>query len=522
MYRRFLVFVIVLGLAGHASAGLVGYWPLNGDGTDLSDYGNDGTINGNVVPGTGSIGDPNGAMVFAGGGGDAINVGNPSQLQMTGAMTITAWVYLDSTSPVHGSRNGRIVGKMGGGGQRSWSTGIEANVSGVDVPATVQVASNGNTVVSLSDDSPLPMDQWVHYAGVFTPGISMQVYLNGQLAATRTDSIPASQHANDQPALIGHRPACSNCGWYGSLDEVRIYNEALGQTQIASIMAINGIPAQMESNNPEPGIGATGFEVVGTAMTWKPGVDLANPTVPNPAITGYYLWISPAYDPLNPPSADGWWTDPGVQTIFVNADTNNDQQVDETASYTPADLQRDSFYYWAVDESLGAASESDLDNLILGNTWSFETITSAPVVDAGDSIVTWLKDGATTVDLNGVVTDDTGDVTATTWSVVASPDDTTVDIADISAAITTATFTATGQYTLELHAIDARANEDANEVQIDVYNDSCEAAQNNPNGYTSPAYDFNADCRVDFADFALFAIGWLQDESLTEDALYRP
>jgi hypothetical protein len=27
---------------------------------------------------------------------------------------------------------------------------------------------------------------------------------------------------------------------------------------------------------------------------------------------------------------------------------------------------------------------------------------------------------------------------------------------------------------------------------------------------------------VDFADFALFATGWLQDESLTEDVLYGP
>lgn len=522
MFRRSSVFILVLVLASYASAGLVGYWPLNGDGADLSDYGNDGTINGNVVASTGSIGDPNGAMTFAGGGGDLINVGNPSQLQMTGAMTITAWVYLDSTSPVHGARNGRVVGKMGGGGQRSWSTGIEANVSGVAVPATVQVASNGNTVVSLSDNDPLPMDQWVHYAGVYTPGVSLAVFLNGQPAAIRTDDIPSSQHANDQPALIGHRPGCGNCGWYGALDEVRIYSEALTQAQITSLMAINGIPAQMETNNPDPAIGATGLEVVGASLSWKPGVDLANPTAPNPAITGYYLWISPPYDPLNAPASDAWFEDQGVQTIVVSADTNGDQQVDDIASQVVAGLERDSLYYWAVDESLGASGPLDFDKLILGNVWSFETITSAPVVDAGDSIVTWLKDGTTTVDLNGVVTDATGDVTSTTWSVVGTPAGATVDIANASAAVTTATLTATGQYTLELRAVDARANEDANEVQIDVYSDSCEAAQNNPAGYAGSAYDFNADCRVDFIDFSMLAIEWLQDDSLTEDALYRP
>jgi hypothetical protein len=59
-------------------------------------------------------------------------------------------------------------------------------------------------------------------------------------------------------------------------------------------------------------------------------------------------------------------------------------------------------------------------------------------------------------------------------------------------------------------------------VEINVYADSCEAAQNNPNGYTAPAGDMNNDCKVDFVDFATLAGAWLEDESLTEDALYDP
>jgi len=156
----------------------------------------------------------------------------------------------------------------------------------------------------------------------------------------------------------------------------------------------------------------------------------------------------------------------------------------------------------------------------LGNTWSFESITSGPVVDAGSNIVTWLKEGTTTVDLNGTVTDDTMDVTATTWSVVSSPPDSTVDIADTSATVTTVTLTETGQYVLQLHAVDAKLNEDSDQMEINVYADSCEAAQNNPNGYTAPSYDFTDDCHVDFTDFAMFSLGWLEDASLTEDALY--
>ena len=239
MCRTILVLVLALGLAGHASANLVGYWALDGDAMDSSGYDNHGTVNGNVAPAMDRFGNSNGAMAFAGGGGDNIDVGNAASLNPTGAMTITAWVYLDSTSDVHGHRNSRILGKMDGGGQRAWSTGIEANVGGVDWPATLQVSSNGGDVISSIDDASLPLDQWVHYAGVYTPGTSMDVYLDGDLAFSLTTGVPASQYsANGHSVLIGNRPACGNCGWYGALDEVRIYDEALTKAQIEAVMAI--------------------------------------------------------------------------------------------------------------------------------------------------------------------------------------------------------------------------------------------------------------------------------------------
>ena len=77
------------------------------------------------------------------------------------------------------------------------------------------------------------MDQWVHFAGVYTPGTSLEVYLNGDLNATVMSGIPENQFSNNgRSVLIGNRPDCGNCGWYGSLDEVRIYDEALSQAEI--------------------------------------------------------------------------------------------------------------------------------------------------------------------------------------------------------------------------------------------------------------------------------------------------
>ena len=277
--------------------------------------------------------------------------------------------------------------------------------------------------------------------------------------------------------------------------------------------------APTQAHDPQPEEKGKGVPVINAVLSWTTGVDPADPDRPNPAITGHNLWLSIPYDPANPPAAPDW-QDACVQIFQIPADTNPaDGTPDATASYSTI-LQRDALYYWAVDESLGAADPRDWDNLIQGVQWSFETVTSGPEVDAGSSIVTWLKSGTTTVDLNGTVADQTGDVTATLWSVISSPPGSTVDIANNSVAATTATLAQTGLYVLELHAMDATQQEDSGLMQINVYADSCEAAKNNPNGYTAPPYDFNDDCRVDVIDFALFAAVWLQDESLGGDALY--
>jgi hypothetical protein len=313
----------------------------------------------------------------------------------------------------------------------------------------------------------------------------------------------------------------------GMVGEGKIYDDVLSaedfQAQREALVEkwiVSGSP--IKAHTPQPGIGATHVPL-DQVLSWTTGLDPNDPNVPNPKITQHNLWLSIAYDPLNPPADGPDWRDPGKQVFTIPADTiPADGNVDPNASYSPPGLQRDALYYWIVDESLGAADVNDWDNIIIGALWSFETITSAPEVDAGSNIVTWLKEGRTTVDLNGIVTDVTNDVTATTWSVVATPPDTTVDIAYPSAAATTATLTATGQYILELHAVDAKLNEGSDQMEISVYGDSCEAAQNHPDGYVAPTGDFNNDCKVDFVDFAVFADAWLDDASLMEDALYDP
>ncbi len=228
---------LVLGLSGTASAALVGYWPLDGDAVDASGNGNDGTIQGNVTVVADRFGNANGAMLFGGDGGDRIEVSDAPEFRITGAITLMAWVWLDSTS----TRNGRIVAKMGAGGSRSWSLNIEHSWEGVTDSPLLWIAEDGNTLVDVFGDSPLPAEQWVHFAAVYTPGTSMEIFLDGNLVSSLTSGVPASQFSdNGVPVIIGNRVGASDNGWVGAIDEVRIYDEALSVAEIQAAMNEGG------------------------------------------------------------------------------------------------------------------------------------------------------------------------------------------------------------------------------------------------------------------------------------------
>lgn len=240
--KKLLMFMVMCGVVGVASADLRGYWALDGNGDDSSTYGNDGTISGSVATTTDRFGNTSGAMSFDGGASTYIDVGNDPSVQISGAMTITAWVLLDSSSPVHGYRNARVLSKLAipGGIDWSYSLNIEANKNGVDYPSTFMVGLPGNAgLVAVNDDAELTTDQWVHMAGVYTPGTSLEIYLDGDLAISLTSGVPTSQYSSGPGMLyIGNFQGVGDCGWYGALDEVRLYSDALTESQIEAVMAI--------------------------------------------------------------------------------------------------------------------------------------------------------------------------------------------------------------------------------------------------------------------------------------------
>jgi hypothetical protein len=316
---------------------------------------------------------------------------------------------------------------------------------------------------------------------------------------------------------------------------IPVYTTAAANSIDIDNIIVEGSPVPAGAWEPTPTNGALDIPYEGpVTLQWKAGLttDLIDPNlfVPNPAITSHYLTLSTAFavgttDPnwVNPASVLGAWE--------IDADTNPvDGTVDPTAQMDiPAGLlplTPDSVYFWKVDEYLNDAApvSTDPNVVIAGGTWSFQTASVKPVVDAGNSVVTWLENGSRTINLDGDVTFVSPE-DYTLWSIYntpsADPLDPNVVIADTGAIDTTATFTMVGQYALQLYALDTAGKDDFDRMEVTVYSNSCVAAQNNPNApYVAPEYDFTNDCVVNLDDFALFAATWLDDQRLTADEYY--
>ncbi len=234
--RAYLVCMLLsmwMGLAGLPvlAQGPVAHWPLDGNGNDISGNNLNGTLNGNVTPTSDRLGVNNGAMKFGGGASDYITVPDSPPLQITGALTLAGWAYLTTTT-----NNPRIVAKGGGSGQRCWGLCVEGVSGGIVRPGNFQIASNSTTNLSCLTSGPVPLNQWFHLAGVFRPGVAMEIYLNGRLSRTSA-TVRTTHYNNTLGVLIGNRAGATNVGWKGNLDDVRVYNRALSAAEIAALAA---------------------------------------------------------------------------------------------------------------------------------------------------------------------------------------------------------------------------------------------------------------------------------------------
>lgn len=203
-----------------AEQGLVAYYPFEGNANDASKSQNHGIVYGAYL-GLDSMNRSDNAYEFNGKGSHILVPQHPS-LDMQEALTITAWIKPVSTAGQY------IVHKRataGGGGPYSldiYSGTIRVLLYGVN-----------NSFLDLEGTRPIRKGVWQHIAMTYDGKIT-KLYYNGQVdgSAATKGLIDTSSKGLEIGTYLWGQPTPY---YEGTIDNVRIYNRALDESEIVSL-----------------------------------------------------------------------------------------------------------------------------------------------------------------------------------------------------------------------------------------------------------------------------------------------
>jgi hypothetical protein len=210
------------------ASGLVSWWRGDGNATDSADGNTGMALNGSAYS-SGLFGS---AFSFDG-HNDHIRVPNSANLQITGNLTLGAWVYRHSTGTFD-----EIISKWDAVpvNQRSYTMTITPTGQ---ASFGVSPAGLNNSSSALSAGM-VPLNTWTHVAGVYD-GSSLRVYLNGQSAGQTLYSGGIFGGVNDLSigGVVGGVVSGSGISFFdGDIDEVVIYNRALSGGELMALATV--------------------------------------------------------------------------------------------------------------------------------------------------------------------------------------------------------------------------------------------------------------------------------------------
>jgi len=195
--------------------GLVAYYPFEGSAVDATGNGDNGTLVGKAKYGPGVGGE---GLVLDG-GGSGVQLGNPTNLWLQN-FSISSWVKRASVT----------VASYGSGGA-----------------GTIVGDSPGGYFLYMGSDGTLVFSQLGNYSYLAGPAIadtnwhlltftmtngSAVFYVDGVARSSQTYNVTFTFTGN---VGIGYRPDNEDNGFYGTLDDVRIYNRALSSNEVAQL-----------------------------------------------------------------------------------------------------------------------------------------------------------------------------------------------------------------------------------------------------------------------------------------------
>jgi hypothetical protein len=269
--NRFIaILALTLAVCANANAdiadGLVAYYPFNGNANDESGNGNDGIVNG-AIPTMDRFDIPDGAYYFDG-TNDFVEVMNHECLNFGhNNFSFSLWVQIDSTIDIQGGEVivlNKAIGPIGG-----YFLAIRGYTEGWGRPFG-NIGSDSGRYWGTNQD--LRDDQW-HFIALVRNGDIGKLYIDGTLDVTISGLI--NQSASVDKSLFIGEPDSSYGGngeFKGKIDNVRIYNRVLTETEIQSLFLqgadfdADGYTSDIDCDDSDPFINPDAIELPGNTV----------------------------------------------------------------------------------------------------------------------------------------------------------------------------------------------------------------------------------------------------------------
>jgi len=244
---------------------LVAYYPFNGNAVDESVNDNDGEILGSTLT-TDRFGNPNSAFIFDG-TNDRIKINLSESLIITGDITLSVWVKpsaFDKTSSailtMQGSTNDQ---------GNSANALYKLNFPGDNTLRYAHEGSNGINVAVDFINTEFLQESWSHIVLIRdTEDKTLTLYKDGQFAEVRSfDNLPVG--GENATLTIGENTGTTvlqDRFFFGKIDDIRIYNAALDQSDILALyheqaVEINSLSEIQVSNESDADEGELKFRL---------------------------------------------------------------------------------------------------------------------------------------------------------------------------------------------------------------------------------------------------------------------
>jgi len=237
-----VLFIITGSVFADLNAGLVAYYPFNGNANDESGNGNDGTVYGATLT-TDRFDNPNSAYSFDG-VDDYIHVNHSSDFESS-SITAVTWIKV-------GEHGNRVISKHSGSNQCSYFVGA-TKISDSNWNIRWYIFSTSYQGRAIDYQTNLKSEDWYCVSASYDGSVS-KLYLNGSLVKDSTFNEPRA--ITSVPFLIGkYEYDPDNVKWDGKIDDVRVYNRALTESEIDSLYHLNSwsVPDMPQNLTVTPG-----------------------------------------------------------------------------------------------------------------------------------------------------------------------------------------------------------------------------------------------------------------------------